>query len=134
MNKEKVLLVVDDELIILESLKIQLNRFLPDHIILEVADSGEEAYQIIDEYFENDHPISVVISDYNLEDMKGTDIVRKLHSKFPDSKKVILTGQADAESIQKNSEDIRIDNFLTKPWSFEEMKMTVMLLLDEEII
>ena len=131
MSKEKVLLIVDDELIILESLKIQINRFLPDGVILEVATSGEEAFQIIDEYSQNEHLINLLISDFNLEDMKGTDIVRHLHGQFPVSRKIILTGQADAASIQNLTQDIKIDYFLTKPWDFELMKTNVLAFLGE---
>ena len=46
------ILIVDDEFIILESLRIQISRILPDDVLLEAASSGEEAIQLIDD-FEN---------------------------------------------------------------------------------
>jgi hypothetical protein len=41
MSAKKAILIVDDEFIILESLKIQLERIIDKEIILEVAYSGQ---------------------------------------------------------------------------------------------
>lgn len=130
MNREKVIVVVDDEFIILESLKIQLSRFLSEDVILEYASSGTEALDIINEYQTNNHSIQLLVSDYNLDDMKGTDIVKYLHDKFPASKKVILTGQSDLVSIQNQTKEIEIDNFIPKPWNYEELKSIILKLLE----
>ena len=45
----KAILSVDDEKIILESLKYQLKKNFQDEFILEFAQSGAEAIEIIDE-------------------------------------------------------------------------------------
>ena len=51
MSANKVILLVDDELIILESLKIQIqNLILNEQVIIEVASSGEEAKELIHDF------------------------------------------------------------------------------------
>ena len=69
----KLILIIDDEFIILESLRIQLERFLPDDIEVETAYSGEEAVELLKEIWEAGWQLLIVISDFNLGDAKGTE-------------------------------------------------------------
>jgi CheY-like chemotaxis protein len=48
MNKRNVILCIDDEVIVLDSLKEQLQTEYNNYMI-EVAESGEEAMEIINE-------------------------------------------------------------------------------------
>ena len=73
MWANKAVLIVDDEFIILESLKIQFERILDKDIIFELASSGEEANAIIDDLYINQINLLLVISDFNLYDCKGND-------------------------------------------------------------
>ena len=50
MPRNKVILIIDDEFIILESLSIQISLILPENILLEAASSGEESIQLINEF------------------------------------------------------------------------------------
>ena len=126
METKKAILIVDDEFIILESLRAQLGRFLDEEIILEAASSGEESIEIIDYCFQNNIDLQVIISDYNLEDMKGTDLLALAHEKFPSSKKMILTGQADLDKITDFKSSIGLEECFSKPWGFEHLKQTVL--------
>ena len=126
MIGKKAILIVDDELIILESLRIQLSRILDEEIILEAATSGEESTEIIDYFYDNDIDLQVIMSDYNLEDLKGTDILTYAHEKFPLSKKIILTGQFDLKNIEDFKKNIGLQDILSKPWGFDLLKETVL--------
>jgi DNA-binding NtrC family response regulator len=119
---KKAVLIVDDEFIILESLRIQISRVLDSSIILEVASSGEEARIVIEELKAEAVSLCVIISDFNLDDMKGTDVLKYAYEQFPDIKKAILTGQADDDIIKSFKKDIGLDAQFTKPWDFEELK------------
>ena len=48
MNNKPVIICVDDEPIILESLKIELKKALGEEHLLETAEGGEEALELID--------------------------------------------------------------------------------------
>ena len=122
MSSNKAILIIDDEFIILESLKIQISRILPSDILLEAALSGEESIQLIDEFKQNEKDLVLVISDFHLDDSKGTDVLRHAVQHFPQVQKVILTGQADAQLIQEFTDEHGLDAIISKPWDFDEIK------------
>lgn len=131
MKTNKVILIIDDEFIILESLKIQLSRFLndDDHII-ELASSGEEAFEIIDDYHTKNVEINLMITDYHLEDVTGINIIDYLHEKFPKSKKYLLTGESE-NKLENGIKNSTINGYLPKPWDFEILKSYVLSSLED---
>lgn len=130
MSKNKAILIIDDEFIILESLRIQISRILPDSILLEAASSGDESIQLIDDFYYSGHELALVISDYHLDDAKGTDILKHAISKFPEVQKVILTGQADTEQINDFKTHYGLDGLFTKPWDFVDIKNIILPILN----
>ena len=104
-NKTAVFLI-DDEYIILESLRIQVERIVGDDVIVEMAYSGEEALEIIDELHQKGIQLAVIISDFNLGDMLGTEVLRKANEKFPECRKALLTGQA-GHNIEIDGQNLR---------------------------
>ena len=129
MNSNKVILIVDDELIILESLRIQISRILPDVVLLEAASSGDEAIQLIDEFYNENKDLVLVISDFNLDDLKGTDILKHAISKFSTVEKVILSGQSNTELIQQFNNEYGLAAVIDKPWNFGEIEEIILPLI-----
>ena len=125
MSQVRAVLIIDDEFIILESLRIQLSRILDDSILLEVASSGEEAFAIINEFHDSGPELCMVISDFHLDDIKGTEILTYAHEKFPNSKKIILSGQSDTGLINDFDNRIGLYDRFSKPWEFEEIKASI---------
>ncbi len=125
MDIKKNILIIDDELIILHSLKIQLERELVNTHFIEAASSGEEAIELINEMFENKTPLFMVISDYNLDDMKGTQALKHALDLFPDVKKVIMSGQLDEEEIRNFDSNYGLDLRLGKPWDIYELLVII---------
>ena len=122
MKNKFCILIVDDDLILLESLKMQLESFLPSEYLLEAASSFEESVFISNDLAEQNIPIAIVITDFNLENYKGTDVIRMVRNKNPNNINAILTGQYDTMAIQELVNEIRLDFFFNKPWHFEELK------------
>ncbi|MEY4110884.1 MAG: hypothetical protein RLZZ46_1239, partial [Bacteroidota bacterium] len=120
-------LIVDDELIILESLRIQISKLLPDDYQLEVASSGEESIQLIDELSRDQINLRVVISDFHLGDMKGTEVLSYAVSKYPSVEKVILSGESDVEMMSRFNKEHGFTAIISKPWSFESIKKIILL-------
>lgn len=122
----KLILIVDDEFIILESLRIQLERFLPQDIEVETAYSGEEAVELLQEIKEEGWNLLIVISDFNLGDAKGTEILLRVKEMFPGSRRILLSGQAGSdEEIETYARETNLDLFLGKPWDIEELKFRI---------
>jgi response regulator RpfG family c-di-GMP phosphodiesterase len=125
MLKNKIILIVDDEFIILESLKIQLSRILASNFELQMASSGEEALSLIDELHQEGEDLALVISDFNIDSYKGTDILRHAITQYPSVKKIILTGQADTKSINDFDLQHGIDAILDKPWDLASIQTVI---------
>lgn len=96
---ESAILCVDDEVVILESLKEQLKRKFGDSFIYEMAESAEEAWEVIEELQADDVNILVIVSDWLMPGTKGDEFLIQIHQRFPQFIKVMLTGQADKAAI-----------------------------------
>lgn len=118
-----VILCVDDEKIILNSIKAQLKDNYGNSFLYETAESANEALEIIDELMDNIETKLVIISDWLMPVIKGDEFLTKVHRKYPIPKslKIMLTGQADSESIEKTKKEAGLYKCIKKPWSKSEL-------------
>ena len=118
----EVILVVDDE----ASVRAPIGRMLKHlgYFILE-ASNGEDALQVISEY---GGPVHLVISDVRMPEMDGAELATMLRSAFPDMRLLLISGVgAHAIDVSQQIEGCR---FLAKPFTLEELAVTVRSLLD----
>ncbi len=115
-----VIICVDDEKVILESLEMQLEDYLKGSCIVEVADSGKDAISLVDELLEEGQDVAVVISDYLMPGMTGDELLKELSAKLPLATMILLTGHAEMHVITEILNSGRLDRFLTKPWNHQE--------------
>ena len=94
-----VIICVDDEPTILDSLKIQLKKAIGDEYIIETAEGGEDALELLAELLEEEQEVALVISDYIMPDIKGDELLKRIHAISPKTLKIMLTGQADVEAV-----------------------------------
>ena len=126
-GRSYTLLLVDDDSLILDVLRIQLEHFLPDSIIIECAASGEEALSLMKELSQEGHsPVEIIVSDYFMPGLTGTEFLLRAHVINPLSKKILLTGQADEATVNKILEETNLFHFMTKPWSREELQSIIL--------
>ncbi len=118
MSKATIL-CVDDEVVILDSLEIQLQNAFKDEYAYEMAESADEALEIIEELEEENTEIIVIVSDWLMPGMKGDEFLIKIHEKFPNVIKILLTGQADEDAIQRAKREANLHRYLSKPWDSE---------------
>lgn len=116
-----VILCVDDEKIVLESLKTQLKSAFGDTYLYEVAEDAEDALEVIDELHADELQILIIVSDWLMPGMKGDEFLIQVHQKFPQIIKVMLTGQADELAIQRTKDRANLYRCLSKPWSEAEL-------------
>ena len=119
------IICVDDETTILESLRIELEATLGDEYLIEIAQDGQEALEVISELLEDEHEIAVVIADYIMPDMKGDELLRRIHIISPKTLKIMLTGQADLEAIGNAIKHAKLYRYIAKPWQPEDLTLTV---------
>ncbi len=123
MNKP-VIVCVDDEADILNTLKMQLKNEFKDNYFYELAESGDEALEVIEAFQEEDQVI-VVVSDWLMPGIKGDELLIKIHQKHPKIVKVMLTGQADTAAIERAVKHADLYCCLYKPWKGEDLIKTI---------
>ena len=64
MTKQQVIICVDDETTVLRSLKAELQEALGNNYLIEIAQGGEEALELIEELLEEAYEIPLIISDH----------------------------------------------------------------------
>jgi CheY-like chemotaxis protein len=117
-----VILCVDDEVVVLNSLKIQLKKEFGDAYLYEVAENADEALEIIEELKEEEESdILVIVSDWLMPGIKGDEFLIRVHEKHPNIVKVMLTGQADELAIERVKEQAKLHRCLYKPWDRKEL-------------
>jgi CheY-like chemotaxis protein len=116
-----VILCVDDEKIILDSIKAQLKRHFGNRFVYEIAGSADEALEIIEELVQDGKIIFLIISDWLMPGIKGDEFLEQVHQKYPKIIKILLTGQASGEAIEKAYQLANLHRCLHKPWSDAEL-------------
>ncbi|MBE9115678.1 response regulator [Lusitaniella coriacea LEGE 07157] len=119
-----VIICVDDETVVLESLKEQLKRHLDDCHEIELAESGEEALEIIEDLHAEGIDIPLVISDQIMPGMKGDELLIEIHSLYPKIMKIMLTGQASADAVGNALNGANLYHYIPKPWDETDLCLT----------
>ena len=127
---ESAMLCVDDEVVILDSLKEQLKRQFGDRFIYEVAESAAEAWEVIEELHEDDINVIAIVSDWLMPGTKGDEFLIQIHQRFPNLVTVMLTGQADEDAIQRAKEQANLHACLYKPWTEKELTQIISSAID----
>ena len=122
---KKIILCIDDEATILNSLKTELKGIFSKDYLIEVAENGLDALELVDELIAEKYEISLVISDYLMPQMKGDEVLKQIHLKSPKTIKIMLTGQATIEGVANAIKYARLYRYISKPWQQEDFKLTV---------
>jgi adenylate cyclase len=116
---------VDDETSVLKSLKEELKNIFGNDYKIEIAEGGEEALELVAELLDDQCEIPLIISDYIMPDIKGDELLRRVHQLSPKTLKVMLTGQATIEGVANAIKYAKLYRYLAKPWQQEDLKLTV---------
>jgi signal transduction histidine kinase len=119
------IICVDDEPLVLQTLKEQLKRSFGSQYDIEIAETGEEALEIIEDLQEDNIEIPLVITDQIMPGMKGDELLKKIHGKYPQILKIMLTGQASAEAVGKAVNLANLYRYIAKPWDETDLNLTV---------
>ena len=111
------LLLVDDDVSILSSLKRLLRR---ENYHILTATSGEEALSLLALY-----PVGVILTDQRMPGMSGTELLARVRAMHPKAIRMLLTGYTGLESLTEAINQGEIYKFMTKPWHDHEILETV---------
>lgn len=116
---------VDDEWAILKSLGGQLKRNFGREYDIELANSAEEALMLCAELVSDGKEIPLIISDQKMQGMGGDALLVQLHALYPNTLKIMLTGQADADSVGNVVNAAALYRYIRKPWDERDLMLTV---------
>lgn len=119
--EKPAILCVDDEKIVLDNLREQLQASFGDRFEYEVAESVEEAWEVIEWLTEDGCEFVLVISDWLMPMVKGDEFLVDVHNKYPGTVKIMLTGQADPDAVQNAVENADLYAYVKKPWSEQDL-------------
>ncbi|WP_050477541.1 EAL domain-containing protein [Herbaspirillum rhizosphaerae] len=114
----RALLVVDDEVNILSAIRRTLSR---SGYQIFTASHATEAFEILAK-----HQIGVVLTDHQMPDVLGTELLEKVSHMFPNTVRIMLTGHANLQSVTQAINQGAIYKFLVKPWDNDELEKTVL--------
>ena len=123
---KKAILCVDDEQIILQSLKAQIKKHFGDRYLYEFAESGDEAWELIEELTDAGIDILLIVSDWLMPNIRGDQFLIDVHQRFPHIVTVMLTGQASKEAIARTKQEANLHRCLYKPWDEQELIATLL--------
>lgn len=117
-------LLVDDDLYVIKALKRALHQ--EPYEILS-ANSAEEALDIMTK-----ERIDLVVSDEKMPGMSGSEFFTIVCREYPDTIRIILTGQANLEVAIRAINEGEIYRFFTKPWNDIDLAITIRQALQQK--
>lgn len=124
MSKPTIL-CVDDDRMVLSSLRNQLLRRFQINYTIEIAESGAEGLDLLAELQAAGINVPLVIADYSMPGMNGAEFLIQVHAAYPNTLTILLTGQADADAVGNIINAASLYRYITKPWDEADLYLTI---------
>lgn len=111
------ILFVDDEPAILDSLS---RGFRTTGYTLFTATGGAEALNIMQQ-----HAISVIVADYSMPSMKGTELLGICRERWPDCVRIMLTGGGNLDIALSATFNGWVYQYVEKPVKVDELRAII---------
>lgn len=116
-------IIVDDEIEILNSLKRVIRKFSCN---LYLFSQPQEALAFI-----NDNEIDIICSDQRMPKLSGIELLKVVTDLWPNSQRIMLSAYQDFDNIAQGFNDGTIHRFIAKPWNNKELNIIFSQLLSE---
>ncbi len=108
------ILLVDDDVRVTQALRRTLHATVPWEV--QTANSARDALAMLER-----ESFDVVISDERMPEVSGSELLQEVRRRWPDTTRIILTGEASLESTIRAINDAGIYRFLMKPCRTDEL-------------
>ncbi|WP_298842863.1 hybrid sensor histidine kinase/response regulator [Clostridium sp.] len=125
MDDKKNLLIIDDEIEILNTLK----RIFYKEYNVHITQNTKDAFEIMKKV-----NIGVILCDQQMPKMKGTDFFIIVKDMYPSTIRILFTGYSDLSDAIKSINEGQIFRYLTKPWNLYELKSSVKEAFDKNAL
>jgi signal transduction histidine kinase len=113
MKRRHTLLIVDDEVDVLESLRHQFHR---TYRVLTAA-TGKAAIDLL-----NENEVHLILSDQRMPGMSGDVFLSQARQIQPDAIRMLFTGYADIQAVINAVNEGHIFRYILKPWDTNELE------------
>jgi len=128
-TERETILCVDDEEGVLSALQQQLDARFGGECEIALAQSGQDALELMDELEREGEPLAVVIADQIMPGMKGVELLEHVHRRSPLTTKILLTGQAGLDAVVTAINRAKLNHYIPKPWDEAGLHLVVENLL-----
>jgi signal transduction histidine kinase len=112
-QRKHTLLIVDDEVDVLDSLRHQFHR---TYRVL-TSPSGSKAIEILQH-----DDVDLILSDQRMPGMSGDIFLRQARQRKPDTIRMLFTGYADIQAVINAVNEGHIFRYILKPWDTVELE------------
>lgn len=124
MSNRNVIVCIDDEKIILDSLDMELEQSLPE-VDFELLQNQGESEELVRSVLEAGNEIAVIVCDYIMPGRRGDEVLASLHRLAPNARTVMLTGQSSLEGITNAINQANLYRYIAKPWNRDDLILTL---------
>ena len=117
------LLLVDDEPGILSALRRVFQR---ENYELLFARNAEEALKVLES-----KSVELIVSDFMMPGMNGSELLRQVRARWPETIRIMLTGQAGTDAVMGSVQEGAVYRFILKPWNDDDLRLTIALALEQ---
>ncbi len=122
-SSKPVILAVDDDAPVLRAVERDLRaRYGKDYRIV-AAGSGAEGLDVVRQLTVRGGAIGLFVVDQRMPGMTGIEFLSQALELQPDAKRVLLTAYADTDAAIRAINQIRLDQYILKPWDPPEEKL-----------
>ncbi|RZA35462.1 MAG: EAL domain-containing protein [Lysobacteraceae bacterium] len=118
-DKLQTLLIVDDDVNVLTALHRLFRR---DTYRVLTASSPAEGFELLALY-----RVQVIVCDQRMPAMSGTEFLSKVKEMYPETIRIILSGDTEVETVLDSINRGAIYRFYTKPWNDLQLRENIRL-------
>lgn len=117
-QKPKILYVDDEEV----NLRLFKSTFRREFQIFTVT-NAKEGLEILEK-----EVIDVVVTDQKMPEMTGVEFLKEVNSRFKQipPNRLIISGYAESEEIEKAFNEYRLFKFISKPWNEKVLREIIL--------
>jgi DNA-binding NtrC family response regulator len=121
MSSKRAILVVDDEAVLLLSIKQELRLKFGSEYRYEIAMSAEQGLDVIARLMDEGVEVVLIISDWLMPGMRGDELLKRIRAMNPLVKLVMMSGHADRSQMEELAAEAELFAFMSKPFKSAQL-------------
>ncbi len=110
------ILAVDDNSVVLDTLNVMIRRLGHYPVLATKGERGIKAFR--------EHKPHLTILDFDLPDLNGLEVLKRIRALVPDAPVIMLTGGA-TEALEIEARQLGLSDFLLKGFSLNALKEAI---------